>query len=146
MRKPARPGLRVRRGHPTQRRCRGAAWPARQRSVAGSPEIELRSSLDVAALRRLERRRDVPPEGAAALTRRIKAAGDFFAVAEKRGRKVFSRGIWTAAATVERVREALEAERSTESFAKRKEADSRRREKAQVSYVEDFHGAVLAFL
>lgn len=87
----------------------------------------------------------VPP-GDAALTRRIKAAGDFFAVAEKRGRKVFSRGIWTAAATVERLREELDAERSTESFAKRKEADTRRREKAQAAYVEDFHGAVLAFL
>ena len=31
----------------------------------------------------------VPP-GDAALSRRIKAAGDHFAVAEKRGRKVFS--------------------------------------------------------
>ena len=87
----------------------------------------------------------VPP-GDAALSRRIKAAGDHFAVAEKKGRKVFSRGIWTAAATVERIRADLEAERSTEGFAKKKEADARRREKAQVEYVEDFHGAVVAFL
>lgn len=87
----------------------------------------------------------VPP-GDAALTRRIKAAGDHFAVAEKKGRKVFSRGIWTAAATVERIRAELEAERATEGFAKKKEADARRREKAQAEYVEDFHGAVMAFL
>lgn len=87
----------------------------------------------------------VPP-GDAALTRRIKAAGDHYAVAEKKGRKVFSRGIWTAAATVERIRAELEAERATEGFAKRKEADARRREKAQTEYVEDFHGAVVAFL
>ena len=87
----------------------------------------------------------VPP-GDPALTRRIKAAGDCFAVAEKRGRKVFSRGIWTAAATVERIRAELEAERSTEGFAKKKEADARRREKSQALYVEDFHGAVVAFL
>ena len=87
----------------------------------------------------------VPP-GDAALTRRIKAAGDFYAVAEKRGRKVFSRGIWTAVATVERVRAELDAERSTDTFAKRKEADARRRKQAHASYVEDFHGAVLAFL
>jgi hypothetical protein len=40
----------------------------------------------------------------------------------------------------------LEAERSTEGFAKKKEADSRRREKAQAEYVEDFHGAVVTFL
>ena len=40
----------------------------------------------------------------------------------------------------------LEAERSTESFVKRKEADARRREKVQAEYVEDFHGAVVGFL
>lgn len=87
----------------------------------------------------------VPP-GDAALTRRIKAAGDHYAVAEKKGRKVFSRGIWTAAATVERIRAELEAERSTEGFAKKKEGATRRREKAQAEYVEDFLGAVVAFL
>ena len=87
----------------------------------------------------------VPP-GDAALSRRIKAAGDHFAVTEKRWRKVFSIGIWTAATTVERIRADLDAKRSTEGFAKKKEADARRREKAQVEYVEDFLGAVVAFL
>jgi hypothetical protein len=87
----------------------------------------------------------VPP-GDAALTRRIKAAGDHFAVVEKKGRKVFSRGIWTAASTMERIRAELEAERATESFAKRKETDARRRERVQSAYVEDFHGAVVTFL
>jgi len=87
----------------------------------------------------------VPP-GDAALSRRIKAAGDHYAVAEKKGRKVFSRGIWTSAVTVERIRAELEAERSTESFGKKKEADAKRREKAQADYVEDFFGAVVRFL
>ncbi|MFM2095932.1 MAG: hypothetical protein RIS70_3056 [Planctomycetota bacterium] len=87
----------------------------------------------------------VPP-GDPALTRRIKAAGDHYTVAEKKGRKVFSRGIWTDAATVERIRTDLEVERSTEGFAKKREADARRREKAQAEYVEDFHGAVTTFL
>ena len=86
------------------------------------------------------------PPGDAALTRRAKAAGDHWVVAEKKGRKVFSRGIWTPAATVERIRADLEAERGTEGFAKKKEAGARRREKAQAEYVEDFHGAVVAFL
>jgi hypothetical protein len=86
------------------------------------------------------------PPGDAALTRRVKSAGDHWVVQEKRGRKVFSRGIWTAAATIERIRAELAAERSTEGFAKKKEADARRREKAQAEYVEDFHGAVVAFL
>jgi hypothetical protein len=84
--------------------------------------------------------------GDAALTRRVKEAGDHWVVAEKKGRKVFSRGVWAPAATVERIRAELEVERSTESFAKKKEADVRRWEKAQAGYVEDFLGAVLAFL
>jgi hypothetical protein len=86
------------------------------------------------------------PPGDAALTRRVKAAGDHWMVQEKRGRKVFSSGIWAAAATIERICAELEAERSTEGFAKKKEADARRREKAQAEYVGDFHGAVVGFL
>src|SRR3954453_21333460 len=86
------------------------------------------------------------PPGDAALTRRVKAAGEHWIVQEKKGRKVFSRGVWAPAATISRIRADLEAERSTEGFAKKKEADSRRREKAQAEYVEDFFGAVMSFL
>jgi hypothetical protein len=86
------------------------------------------------------------PPGDATLTRRIKEAGDHWAVQEKRGRKTFSRGVSAPAATVERVRAGLEAERSTDGYARRKEADARRRDKAQAEYVEDFFGAVVAFL
>jgi hypothetical protein len=86
------------------------------------------------------------PPGDAALTRRVKAAGDHWIVAEKKGRKTFSRGVWADAAIIERVRAQLNLERSTDGFAKRKEADARRREKAQAAYVEDFHEAVMRFL
>jgi hypothetical protein len=86
------------------------------------------------------------PPGDAALTRRVKAAGDHWVVQEKKGRKVFSRGIWAPVATIERIRAELEAEQSTESFAKKKVADARRRQKVQAEYVEDFNGAVVAFL
>ncbi|VTT99663.1 Uncharacterized protein OS=Pirellula staleyi (strain ATCC 27377 / DSM 6068 / ICPB 4128) GN=Psta_4425 PE=4 SV=1: DUF2293 [Gemmataceae bacterium] len=86
------------------------------------------------------------PPGDAGLTRRVKAAGDHWVVQEKRGRKVFSRGVWAPREVVERVQKELEAERSTESFAKKKEADARRREKVQTAYTEDFHAAVVAYL
>lgn len=86
------------------------------------------------------------PPGDVALTRRVKAAGDHWLVQEKRGRKVFSRGMWAPATTIDRIRVELDAERATEGYAKRKEADSRRRENAQAEYVEDFSAAVLAFL
>ena len=61
-------------------------------------------------------------------------------------RKVFSRGVWAPASTIDQIRAELEAERSTESFAKRKVADANRRETVQAEYVEDFTGAVLTFL
>lgn len=86
------------------------------------------------------------PPGDAALTRRVKEAGEHWIVQEKKGRKIFSRGVWAPAATIERIRADLEAERSTESYANRKESDARRREKTQAEYVEDFFGAVVKFL
>ena len=86
------------------------------------------------------------PPGDAALTRRVKQAGEHWIVQEKKGRKVFSRGVWAPAATIEKIRAELEVERSTEGYAKRKEADARRRNQAQAEYVEDFHAAVLKFL
>lgn len=86
------------------------------------------------------------PPGDAALTRRVKAAGDHWVVQEKKGRKVFSRGVWAAAATIERIRAELDAERSTDGYARRKEASVRRREKVQTEYVVDFTEAVRAFL
>ena len=86
------------------------------------------------------------PPGDAALTRRVKAACQHWVVQEKKGRKIFSRGVWAPAATIEKIRADLEAERSTEAYAKRKDADARRRDKAQAEYVEDFYAAVLKFL
>jgi hypothetical protein len=86
------------------------------------------------------------PPGDAALTRRVKAAGDHWIVQEQRGRRIFSRGVWAPAATIGEIRAELEAERSTEGYAKRKEANARRRDKSQAEYVEDFYGAVVAFL
>ncbi len=86
------------------------------------------------------------PPGDAGLTRRVKSAGEHWVVQEKVGRRMFSRGVWAASATIDRIRAELDAERSTEGYAKRQEAASRRREESHAEYVEDFHGAVVAFL
>jgi hypothetical protein len=86
------------------------------------------------------------PPGDPALTRRVKAAGEAWAVAERKGRKVFSKGVWAPAATVDRIRAELAAERSTEQFAKKTLAAARRREQVQSAYVEDFHAAVVSYL
>jgi hypothetical protein len=86
------------------------------------------------------------PPGDAALTRRVKAAGPTWTVQEKRGRKLFSRGVWAPQATIAAIRAGLEAERSTETYAKRLASGRQRREREQVAYVGDFRGAVLEFL
>ncbi len=86
------------------------------------------------------------PPGDAGLTRRVKAAGPSWTVKEQKGRKTFSRGIYAAASTIDRIREELEAERSTEAYAKRKVADAKRRQKKQEQYVDTFRDAVLHFL
>lgn len=86
------------------------------------------------------------PPGDAALTRRVKAAGATWTVQEKKGRRTFSRGIWAPRERITSIQAELEAERSTESYAKRRQADARRREKKQAEYVEDFQGVILEFL
>jgi hypothetical protein len=87
----------------------------------------------------------VPP-GDALLTRRLKAAGPTWTVQEKKGRKTFSRGVWTSAATVERIRAEVDAERATPQYARRQVTGAVRREKEQTVYVETFAQAVLNFL
>ncbi len=86
------------------------------------------------------------PPGDATLTRRVKAAGPTWTVQQKRGRKIFSQGVWAPAAVVETVRAELAVERSTPEYARQREAGTRRRERQQADYVEDFHAAVLHFL
>jgi len=86
------------------------------------------------------------PPGDAALTRRVKAAGDHWVVAEKKGRRLFSRGILAPAETIQSIRATLETERASPSHAKKQVAAARRREQVQAEYVEDFHGAVVKYL
>jgi hypothetical protein len=76
----------------------------------------------------------------------VKEAGDHWIVQEKKGRKVFSRGVLAPAVTIGRIQADLESERSSEGYAKRKEAAARRRDKVQEEYIEDFFGAVVSFL
>ncbi|MBX3201692.1 MAG: DUF2293 domain-containing protein [Labilithrix sp.] len=86
------------------------------------------------------------PPGDAAITRKVKLAGPSWAVLEKRGRKVFSKGLWAPRENVEAVRSTVEAERSTDGYAKKRQADVARRDRAQAEYVASFEQEVLAFL
>lgn len=86
------------------------------------------------------------PPGDAMLTRRVKQAGPSWSVVEKRGRKTFSKGLWAPQETIETVRAAVQAERSTETYAKKRAADAQRRERSEAAYAGTFELEVLAFL
>ena len=87
----------------------------------------------------------VPP-GDATVTRRVKAAGQAWHVAERVGRRTMSRGVWAPAATVAAVRDDLRAERATPAYAAKQVANHRRRDREQADYVAEFRSAVVAFL
>jgi hypothetical protein len=76
----------------------------------------------------------------------VKSAGPAWTVQEKKGRKTFSRGVWAPAERIAAIRGELEAERSTDAYAKRRAAETARRHRKHAAYVEDFRAAVLAFL
>ncbi len=86
------------------------------------------------------------PPGDAGLTRRVKASGPTWTVREKRGRKVFSRGVWAHKARIDGARRALEVERADPAYAKRQAAAKRRREAEHARYVAEFESEVRAFL
>jgi hypothetical protein len=86
------------------------------------------------------------PPGDAALTRRVKKAGPSWLVREKKGRKLFSRGLWAPTETIESIRAELAAERADPKYARKLEAGRKRREQSQALYAEDFQHAVYRFL
>ena len=86
------------------------------------------------------------PPGDAALTKRVKQAGPSWAILEKRGRKVFSKGLWAPRENIVAAKTAVDAERSTVAYAKKRTADVARRERTQAEYVATFEAEVLAFL
>lgn len=89
---------------------------------------------------------DLLEPGDAALTRRVKAAGPSWVVKKKRGRRVFSQGVWAPAQTIARIREALATERADPKYQAKLDAGRKRRAAEQDRYVEDFVGAVAIFL
>lgn len=86
------------------------------------------------------------PPGDPGLTRRVKAAGPHWLVQEKRGHKVFSRGLWADQHTIARLRATLEVERADPRHSKRQAANVARRQAKQSEYVGEFEQAVVEFL
>ena len=89
---------------------------------------------------------DLLPPGDAALSRRIKKDGPTWTVKEKKGRRVFSQGIWAPAERIKALRTALEEERKDPAYQKKLDAGRLRREKEQVAYAADFEIYVFGYL
>src|SRR5690606_23018239 len=86
------------------------------------------------------------PPGDPGLTRRVKREGPTWTVQERRGRKIFSRGVWAPAERVERVRAELASERSDPRYHRRLEQSRARREAQEAEYARSFCDSVFAFL
>lgn len=86
------------------------------------------------------------PPGDAALTRRVKQAGPVWTMQERKGRKIFSLGMYAPSARIAQLRAALELERQNPAYGRKLEQGRARRAKEQAEYVEDFRGAIAAFL
>lgn len=84
--------------------------------------------------------------GDAALSRRIKKEGPHWVVSEKRGRKVFSRGIWAPGERVERLKRELVTERADPSYERKLTAGRQKRASEEVAYAVEFEASVLAYL
>lgn len=119
--------------------------PTETRIVSPGPNDRSVRTADGKTLRVPEGWELLPP-GDAGLTRRVKAAGPSWTVKEKKGRRMFSRGVWAPADRIASIRSDLEAERSTDAYAKRMKSAKKRRDAKQSVYVEDFRGAVVQFL
>lgn len=76
----------------------------------------------------------------------MKQAGPSWAVLEKKGRKTFSKGLWAPSENIEAARRSIDADRSTESYARRRELEVARRETRQADYVVEFETEVRKFL
>ncbi|HTU62244.1 MAG TPA: DUF2293 domain-containing protein, partial [Polyangiales bacterium] len=86
------------------------------------------------------------PPGDAALTRRVKAAGPVWTMQERKGRKVFSLGMYAPADRIQQLRAALEREREDPKYERKLEQGRERRARAEASYAIEFQAEVLAFL
>ncbi|MDC3378778.1 DUF2293 domain-containing protein [Planctomycetota bacterium] len=86
------------------------------------------------------------PPGDAAHTGRVKKAGAHWVAQEKRGRRVFSRGVLAPADLIERVGKRLKRERATPEYTRKLEASRERAQRQHEDYVVDFRAATIKFL
>ncbi len=86
------------------------------------------------------------PPGDAAVTKTLKSLGPSWTVQQKRGRKVFSKGVLAPKENIVRAKEIVANKRQAPSYQVKLAASRQRRAVKQAEYVEDFYQSVLDFL
>jgi hypothetical protein len=86
------------------------------------------------------------PPGDPGLTRRVKARGPCWVMNERRGRKLFSLGVYAPATRIDEIRRELQVERAAPAYAQKLARAADKRKVEQAHYEEDFCAAVQAFL
>jgi hypothetical protein len=86
------------------------------------------------------------PPGDAALTKQVKRAGPSWTVKHKRGRKVFSQGVWAPKESIESAKRIIETKRMSPAYQRKRTQDKARRDKKEQEYAVSFYDTVLAYL
>lgn len=84
--------------------------------------------------------------GDAAVTKAVKALGPSWTAVRKKGRKIFSDGVWAPCENIEKARAQVAVKRSDPSYAKKRASDLKRREKKQSEYEASFFSALIEWL
>lgn len=80
------------------------------------------------------------------LTKLVKSKGPSWLVQVKKGRRLMSKGIWTASENIAEGRREIEDKRSTDSYAKKRKIDLARKDRVHNEYVATFSREVASFL
>ncbi len=84
--------------------------------------------------------------GDAAHTRFVKKAGPCWQIQVKKGRRIYSGGIWASEEIINTIRKELEEKRATPEYVKKNEYNKKRRIKSQEDYVSLFYEKTIEFL
>lgn len=84
--------------------------------------------------------------GDAAVTKTLKSLGPTWTATRKKGRRMFSDGVWAPAGNIEEARRIVAEKRAAPGYAKKRESDLKRREKKQAEYEISFNEALLNWL
>ena len=86
------------------------------------------------------------PAGDASVTRKMKSLGPSWTVQEKKGRKIFSHGVWAAKENIDKAKALVEAQRADPKHRKKLAQAKVRRETKETVFAESFQQEITKFL